>query len=119
MSRRKENAEYRSFAQLTGDFNKSSMSFDDSHYRGETKTGPFAGLLCGKERFENLADNFRGHSLACITHNQYDMRSFHLSPGIGCVDIDIASLDYQLATVRHGITSIDAKVHQNLVDLGR
>src|SRR5215510_2007386 len=80
----------------------------------QTKPGTFARLFGRKEWLEGAVEYLFGHSSAAVGNRQQNvLAGLYLAEmrAIVLVQEDVASIDRQLAPVRHCITSVDRKIH--------
>ena len=86
----------------------------------EPEAGSLAGVFRSEERFEDLASNLRGNTVAGVSDFNNDVRPdrqprIHLN--VGFVQKNVLPGDGQLPSIGHRVARIDAKIHQHLVDL--
>lgn len=94
--------------------------FDDAIDRRQAKPGSRTDLLGGKKRLENLVDHFVRNTGAGILHLEQRVIAvgdafIFLQPGIS--GIDVAGADRQRAATVHGVTGVDGKIDDHLLEL--
>ena len=94
---------------------------NDSVHRRQPETRAFAPGLAREERFERAIADLRRHADAGVADAEA-----HVEPGRNARDrafvlhdLPRRRVDRQRASSRHGVTSIDGKVENNLFDLTR
>src|SRR5579862_4283000 len=100
---------------------KSAVLPNDAVNRGEPETGAFAQFLGGEERLENAVDGGRVHSRSRVGDRKHHVVAGareRLVSTVFRVEDDKRGLDEQGATFGHGVASVDAEIHQHLLDLG-
>src|SRR5262249_48903590 len=88
----------------------------------EPEAGSLADALGGEEGLKDMILNLLGHALAGIGDGEADVAArldVEMGAGIFLVEVDCAGFDRYAAAVRHGVTSIQNKVENDLLDLSR
>ena len=86
---------------------------DDSENRGQSESGPFAGLFGGEEGLENAVTRGGIHPGTIVSDGQFDVTA-EASPGTerleSSTDVNLTGFDREPAAFRHGIASVDAEI---------
>ena len=93
---------------------------DDAVDRGEAEPGTFARPLGGEERLEQVRPDAVGDPRSVIADGDPDVRSRRgalVCLDVRHVEVHVAGLERDHATVRHRVARIDHEVHHHLFDL--
>src|SRR5258708_2989801 len=104
----------RSLFCMAGNFQKSSMAFNDALDRGETQSSALAEFFGGKKRLENLLNYLGRHPMACVGDGEDDVCALYWLGLPWCAlafQADVAGFKGELPTSRHGIARVDAEIH--------
>src|SRR5712664_257432 len=96
------------------------MLFDDPHDSRQTESGALPNLFGRKERFKNPFRRRGIHSDTRIAHRKLDVspwQSVSMSFAIVRIQVNVARLNEELASLGHRVPSVEAKIHQHLLDL--
>src|SRR5260370_10418922 len=101
----KLNVEGGAFAGRRTHINLSGMFLDDAVTHRETETGPAAARFGGEERGKDAMNMFAGNAAAGVRHFDFDAA------------IVRSSANFEHSSSGHGITRVQAKVQEDLLQL--
>src|SRR5262249_40632760 len=119
---RQIDSERSTLAQLARHFYPSATLSDSTvHHR---QPEPCARILPlrREKRIENTLHGFLAHPDSGVGDSHKDIESgcgIRMGASSSLIDIEVSCCDFELAPIRHGITSVDDQIHDDLLDLGR
>src|SRR5262249_961645 len=108
-------------SQLAINMSEASVLANDAVDGGEAEPSAFAQFFGGKERLEDTVEGSGGHAEACIGDGNDHVCAGARERLVGAVlgvEGRVAGFYEQRAAVGHGVAGIDAKIHEDLLDLG-
>ena len=95
------------------------MFLDDAENHGQAEAGSFTDLFSRKKRFIDARLNFHLNALSIVADAQPDKlaRAAPRMVRIRLLGVHVARLQFEASAVGHGVAGVEAKVHQDLIDL--
>ena len=96
------------------------MVFQNAPNSGESQASAFAGLFGREKRFKDFLQHFRRDAHPGVSHGDDHARAgfdLGMPARVRFLDLAVSGAQHQHAAAGHGITGIDAKVEQHLMDL--
>ena len=119
---RQVNPECRPLARFAVNIDEAIVLLDHAVYGGQPQTGALAGFLGGEKRLEDVAYRLQGSmpQPLSLTSQQYifPRHKSYVIVAVGLVEDNVARFDGDFAHICDGVPGVDAKVGQDLVDLG-
>src|SRR5690348_3056269 len=109
-----------SFTQFAFDVQVTAMLFDNAVDSGEAKPSAFAHSFCREKWLKYAFKVGRVDAGACVADGEPDVgarRRILVSGAHRLGDFERSSLELEFAAIGHGVTGIQAEIHDDLLDL--
>lgn len=117
---RKIDAEETALPRFTVDVDESAMLLDDAIHGGKPHAAALAAILGGEEWLEDTVASFRVHACAGIGDGKDGVRTGEdagIEAAVGIVEDRHFGFNGETTPIGHGVVSVEAEVHEDLLDL--
>ena len=115
----KKHIERAAFSGFTLCFDPAFVLFDNAINRRQAEAGAFANVFRGEKRFKDVAQSRGVHARSRVADTQsHEAAGARLGMGFGVGGVKVHGFDAdgQPPASRHGVTGIDGKVHDDLLN---